>query len=346
VRVFLNDGSARWAEATATGLPGLSQKIETIAIGDVDGDCALDIAVAAYSCGLRVYRRSDAPPCALLADAGPAPCARTCGDDVTLDASASRTCACAPAEARYRWWRDGVLLRDWDPSPVAVDSPAAGALYRVDVACASDLACFASDTVRVVAGGAAAPSIVPPGAVICEGETVTLTVAGAWAMVTWTTDPPGQPGDGAAGASVDASPTATTTYAAAVVDADGCAGLAEAIVEVRPDPLPPPVDASLRVAVEVPDGLRFAWTDLPGTWGGYEILALPASLGPPWPDVLDGPVPAVLATAAPGAERAVDDDGLRDGSPLTFLKVRATSPCLLRPGTTCNGFPQQVPPCP
>jgi hypothetical protein len=164
--------------------------------------------------------------------------------------------------------------------------------------------------------------------------------------VTWTTDPPGAPGDGASGASIGVSPPGATTYTASVVDAAACTGQAVAVVDVLPDPVPPPVDASLRVRREGARGLRFSWLDLTGTWGGYHVLALPAALGPPWPDVLDGLVPAVVATATPGAQAAVDADALDDGSWLTFLKVRATSPCRLRPGTACNGFLHQLPPCP
>ena len=78
IRIYLNDGAARWTEALGTGLPALIDDVEALALGDVNADCRLDIAYAAYSCGVQVYRRSDAPPCPILAEAGPPRLAQMC----------------------------------------------------------------------------------------------------------------------------------------------------------------------------------------------------------------------------------------------------------------------------
>ena len=71
LQVFLNDGTSSWTEATGTGIPAsLNEAAEGVAIGDVDGDCRLDLAYAAYSCGVQVYRQAEAPACPILAEAG------------------------------------------------------------------------------------------------------------------------------------------------------------------------------------------------------------------------------------------------------------------------------------
>ncbi len=333
IRVFLNDGAASWTEAAGTGLPTGLDNIEDVAIGDADGDCRLDIAFAAYSCGVQVWRQADPPACPILAEAGPS--RRICaGGSAVLDAAASRACGCAGA-VNYRWLADGALARDWDPSPALVVSPAATTLYRVEVACASAPACVVADVVRVTVVPLPVASVTPATATACEGETVTLALAGAWSTVLWTTTPAGQPGDGATTASIVVAPSGDTTYSVLATDADGCSAASSATVIVLADPLPGPLGPELRVARGAgADALRFTWADLPGAWGDSRVLGLPSALGPPAPATMDGPLARVVATAAFGAGIAEDADALLDPDPLVHYKVIATSPCLGRPGPT------------
>ena len=333
IRVFLNDGTARWTEATGTGLPTVLDTVEALALGDVDRDCRLDVAYAAYSCGVQVYRRSDAPPCSILAEAGP-PRLTCLGGAVTLSAAASRACGCAGG-ARFRWWKVGALSRDWDPSPALTDAPASDALYVVDVACAGNLACSVSDAVLVRVVPPPQPAIDPPSVSACVGDVVTLTATGPWASVSWRTDPPGEDGDGASGAVLAVSPAAATIYYADVTDEFGCRGSASASVTLLPDPLPPTLGASLRVAKSPPAGITLTWLDLAGTWGDFEIVRLPAALGPPTTATMDS-VASVAASIPPGVQAWSDPTGQGAPSGLVFLKVRATSPCAGRPGPTAD----------
>ena len=103
----------------------------------------------------------------------------------------------------------------------------------------------------------------------------------------------------------------------------------------------------LRVAREGATGLLFTWTDAPGTWGEYQVLALPESTGAPTPAEFDGVAAVVVAVAMPGEEQTTDDDGVADPAErFVRYKLRTSSACLGRPGTTCDGFPAQLIPCP
>jgi hypothetical protein len=330
LQVFLNQGDGSWREETDTGLPDDLDALEDVDLGDADGDCRLDIVQAAYTCGVQVWRRTEPSPCPVLVEAGP-PTAACAGEEVVLDASATVHCGCAsPADARFRWWRAGVLLRDWDASPIAVDPAGGDALYRVDAACASDLSCFHSDVVRARSLPPPAPAVVPASAEVCAGEEVLLDGSGPWSGWSWSTEPPGAPGDGSTDPAITVSADDDTTWTLDVVDESGCSGSTEATLTVRADPLPGPVGASLRVAKGGVEGLDFRWDDPPGELGGLEVLGHPSSVGPPLPATLDGA--AAVATAAPGAGLASDPDGLLDPERLVFFAVRALSPCSLAPG--------------
>jgi len=81
------------------------------------------------------------------------------------------------------------------------------------------------------------PTITVSGAIICEGETTTLTVSGA---DTYAWAPPAGL-SATTGATVSASPTATITYTVTGTDANGCENTADATVTVNPLPNTSPI---------------------------------------------------------------------------------------------------------
>jgi hypothetical protein len=155
-RIFMGDGLGLWTEALGTGLPAATGKTEGLDVGDLDGDCRLDIAIAAYDAGLHVYRETDPGLCPVLPEAGAG--MTVCGgDEVRLDASQSRVCGCVVGEVIYRWWADGSPLGDWSADPTLTAVPEVTTLYRVEVACSSDPGCARADAVLV----SVIPSVTP-----------------------------------------------------------------------------------------------------------------------------------------------------------------------------------------
>jgi hypothetical protein len=107
----------------------------------------------------------------LVAEAGP-PIA-ICGQaPVTLDGSASSTCATSTTQ--YRWLEGAAIACDWSGSPVCMVLPAGSpATYTLEVECAGLAGCTATDQVTVT-------TVVPPAAaagpdrVACVGSTPLL----------------------------------------------------------------------------------------------------------------------------------------------------------------------------
>ncbi|MCS7085737.1 MAG: hypothetical protein NZ534_06655, partial [Bacteroidia bacterium] len=102
--------------------------------------------------------------------------------------------------------------------------------------------------------------------VICAGQSTTLTASGQ-GNLTYTWSAPGNP-NFAVGASINVSPSTTTTYSVLGVDANGCGGGAQVTVTVNPLPsatvnqVPPnPVCAGTLVnfSASSPTGTQFVW---------------------------------------------------------------------------------------
>lgn len=136
--------------------------------------------------------------------------------------------------------------------------------------------CSNSDVLDVVVLEPPDPDILPDAPVINVGGSVTLD-AGPGASYSWSSNPPGEPGDGATTRTIDVSPSQTTTYSVEVVNADGCQALATETVTVNPNPPEPVilagpdttvcqgVEVTLDAGVAVPD---YLWTtDPPGQPG-------------------------------------------------------------------------------
>ena len=142
-------------------------------------------------------------------------------------------------------------------------------------------------------------------------------------------------------------------YTVVASDARGCTSQDTLAVTAIPDPLPPPVDASLRVTKSGARGVLLTWADIPAvTVGGYQAVFLECT-DRAWRTSCAGrsPDPATIQASplvgpavAAGVQAMVQPDALDRGR-LIFYKVRGLSPCSLRHGPTCHGFPHPLPPC-
>lgn len=237
--------------------------------------------------------------------------------------------------------------------------------FTLDVVC--DGRVVAQQQVAIHVGPCSIFAVAPEDVEACEGAPLELDGSGSLAtgcdgrvryqwrrggavVRPWDPDP-GYSGSTPAGAS-------TFTLEIACFDDPACtaASTAEVAVSALPDPLPPPLGATLRVAKAETRDVRVTWSDLsggPDLVSAYEALALDRDVdGAPEPARMDaatglGQVPA-------GTERLEHAGALEMPCPLgagmspcrlLFYKVRATSPCSASPGPTCNGFPGQEP-CP
>ena len=88
---------------------------------------------------------------------------------------------------------------------------------------------------RVTPSAPPAP-IAPDAPTICVGQSVSLSVPPGWAQVDWSTDPPGESGDGATGTTISVSPGATTKYMASTDEGRGCGSFSRTVVTVEPAP--------------------------------------------------------------------------------------------------------------
>lgn len=177
------------------------------------------------------------PSCLATADLV-ASALETCpGTPVDLDASGSEVLNCPGGEPAYRWWVNGELFQDWSDQSMLGIAPVFDDTWQVEVACSTDLDC--NDTAEVTF------SLYPEVLVdlgtdrdICPGDSVDLMAiisngTPPFSPGQWTTDPPGEDGDGAMGDGVTVSPSQTTTYTYEVTDDLGCRGSASVLVNVR-----------------------------------------------------------------------------------------------------------------
>jgi gliding motility-associated-like protein len=144
------------------------------------------------------------------------------GNDVTICPSASATLDASGSTGTgltYNW--SGGL----GTSPTVNVSPASTTTYTVTV---TSNGCTASDAVTVTVANSLTVTATPATSTICSGGNVTLTGGGA-TNYTWS---PAGGLNTTSGASVIASPTATTTYTV-TGSSGGCTGTASATVTVN-----------------------------------------------------------------------------------------------------------------
>lgn len=235
--------------------------------------------------------------------------------------------------------------------------------FTVDAVC--DGAVVAQQQVTIHVGPCAVVAEAPDDTGACEGQPFTLIGSGSRvlgcngeAQYRWSRDGAViRPWHADPNASDTIGPApATYTLEARCFGDPECPGVStdSFVASPLPDDIPPPVGNSLKVT-RVDRDLELRWTDQnpPGTVGTYQLLVQDGSAL--WP-----PAPAAIENAPVVGEvqqeiGSVVHDGaidtpcmiLSNQSPCLLLcyQVRATSPCSTTPGTTCDGFPMQVP-CP
>jgi hypothetical protein len=108
-------------------------------------------------------------------------------------------------------------------------------------------------------------------------------------------------------------------------------------VTVLADPLPVAVGNSLRAVKEGSTDIRFTWLDLTATpTGGYELVILPSTAGPPTPANMDGADVVHNEVIPPGDQFQIHVGGLQLAPALNFYKIRAVSACSHSRGPTGN----------
>lgn len=266
------------------------------------------------------------------------------GRSVRVDAGVSTVQPCPASQVMYRFHKgDGTILQGWSPTPTLDVTPALCPSlvdYYVEVGCSGELLPECVDTVPFQVECAPEPIVSPRASDndVCAGTTVSIDAGPGFATYNWST--------GERTRSIEVSPQADTVYTVDVVNGKGCPGQGQVEVRVLPDPIPLALGNVLRVRRRDQD-VFFDFTQLPGTYGPYELASvLPASCpSPPSPS----PTPFVFTTVPvldSGQPPLVHTGGIAACPYLLYYKVRGTSSCSGTPGPYCDGFPAQVLPCP
>ena len=307
--------------------------------------------------GSYAYPAADAAPPCLIFPRALAPSSSCAGRSISFTNDGTSGSGCT--SFLYRWLKDGVPLSGcdvWATDPACTTTFTAEATYTLEVSCATNPSCIATLPLLVLNQPAPRQMLLPDPAVVCPGDPLPIEAEIGFVAYLWTSIPP-DPGVTPSGGSLNtllASPDVDTVYTLVAADARGCTSIASLAVTVLPDPLPPPVDASVRVVRDATNGVRLTWADIPlADVGGYEVVFLEcpireyrASCSGRLPDpVTIQAAPLVGPAVAVGVQEIVQGDALLRGD-LIFYKIRGLSPCTRTDGPTCNGWPFQLPPCP
>lgn len=266
------------------------------------------------------------------------------GVPVTVNGGGSTAAPCAGGSRLFRFLDNhGTVVRDWDVDPTFTVAPARCPSlvdYSMEVACDEEMQeeCIDGAAFQVECAPEPRVEITPSDNDVCGGTAVTLDTGGGFVSYLWST--------GETSAAIEVSPAVTTTYSVEAQTDKGCAAVADLEVRVLPNPIPPPLGATLRVARADPD-IAIEFARIPPPTGDYQLLALRPGPCPSPPSPL--PAPLVFRSAeilATGVQPPLLHAGGIGSCPdLVFYKVRGTSPCTATPGDLCDGFPAQVP-CP
>src|SRR5690606_36029250 len=144
---------------------------------------------------------------------------------VAVSASQSTVCASKPTTLTA----SGGTAFAWAPAggsqSAAVVMPASTTVYTVT---ATDAFCSNTNTVEIYTNPNPVITITETSSLICEGESVTITLSGA-DTYTWT-------GPVLTGTNVTVSPMIPTAYNVAGTNSFGCSSSAQQIVIVQPSP--------------------------------------------------------------------------------------------------------------
>lgn len=368
--------SARIDGAPVSGwstLPGGTHASVTVAVGTLPGErvvsCDAPIGVLAFGYndaylpdpGLGRTPGSHGtpaahavPPCAIAPQVS-APSTSCLGATVRLSDGGTTATNCGSFE--YRFLENGVEISGCGfSSATQCDAQFRGdTTYALEVRCATDPACGAVATQRVVDQPAPPVSIVPNPATACAGSPLDLLANDGFVIYAWASDVP-DPGVTPRASSlpgITVTPDVDTRYTVTAFDVRGCASTSSVQVTVTPDPLPRAVGDTLRVTRSGALDTDVTWQDVPDPARDYEVVVLDCA-SRDWRNGCAGrsPDPTTMQNAplagppvAVGTQALVHAGAVSRGD-LLFYLVRATSPCAGLDGPTCNPWPMQLPPCP
>jgi hypothetical protein len=240
-----------------------------------------------------------------------------------------------PGYASYRWDSGGAEPAVDGATTPAINVSVVGATYSVTVRDAAG--CTGSAAVTPIASPPLAPGIQPANPELCPGGTVALTADAGYVSYLWSSGGAEPAVDGLTTPSITVS-VLGATYTVTVRDAAGCTGSGAVTTAASADPIPAPMNWSLRLSKSGTSDLRHEWQDLPDPASGYRLSAFDCTDagGDGICDV--PPTRANIAASASfvdvpvGAQASVETDGLLRQPPLMFYKVRALSPCSGTPG--------------
>lgn len=195
------------------------------------------------------------PPCTGIAEIIPSgPLDRCPGTTLTLDASGSEIFFCADIGGVpiYQWSVNGSPIFPFPDAAQTIDvTPFLNDTWTFEIACSTDpTGCIDSASVTFNLDEAPLVEAGEP-VTICSGDSTTLTAVVSTNNpplngLQWTTNPPGQSGDGEVTESINVSPTATTTYTFSASDTVGCTTTDDVLVTISvPDPQITPLNAEI-----------------------------------------------------------------------------------------------------